>query len=170
MNFIHPELAARLASWHETMAATAIVALGAWLIGLGGYFLVPLGGAVCALGVIWAAIALRRRRFRRAVTAPGVVEVDEGQVGYLGPTFGGFVSLRELTEIRVIDIHGQRLWRLKQGDGQVLLIPLAAAGAELLHDAFSTLPGIDMAVLSRALDAQGGTDILWRHPAWAALT
>ena len=65
---------------------------------------------------------------RRPWTRPGVVEVDEGQVGYLGPTFGGYVALPDLVELRLIAIRGQRLWRLKQADGQALLIPVAAAG------------------------------------------
>jgi len=170
MSFIRPEVSRQLAPWREAIAASAAVALGLWLIWLGGYLLAPIGALVLAFGVIWAGIALRRLRFRRAIAAPGVVEVDGGQVGYLGPTFGGYVSLRELTEIRLIDIHGKRHWRLKQTDGQVLLIPVAAAGAELLHDAFATLPGVDMAVLSRALDAQASTEVLWRRPAHAALT
>lgn len=170
MTFVRPEIKARIAPWRETIAAGTVVAIGLWLIFLGGYLLAPLGAIVGAFGLIWIAIALRRRRFGRAVGAPGVVEVDEGQVGYLGPTFGGYVSLRELAEIRVIDIHDKRHWRLKQADGQVLLIPVAAARAELLHDAFATLPGIEMAVLSRALDAQESTDILWRRPAHATLT
>jgi hypothetical protein len=170
MSFVRPEVRASFASWREVLAAAAVAAMGLWLIWLGGYLLVPLGVIFGTFGLIWAAIALRRRRFARTVEAPGVVEVDEGQVGYLGPTFGGYVSLRELTEIRLIDIHGKRHWRLRQADGQVLLIPVAAAGAELLHDAFATLPGIEMTVLSRALDARQGTDILWRRTKHASLT
>ena len=80
------------------------------------------------------------------------------------------VPLRELAEIRMIDVQGRGHWRLRQADGQILLIPVSAAGADLLYDAFAALPGIDMGVLSRAVDARAGTQVLWRRPAHAALT
>jgi hypothetical protein len=102
----------------------------------------------------WTVIALRRLRFLRPVTAPGLVEVDEGQVGYFGPTFGGMIALSDLSELRLCEWHGARQWRLATGDGQVLLIPTEAQGAERLHDAFATLPGIDMAALARSLTAR----------------
>ncbi len=66
----------------------------------------PLGAVLGATGLAWLVVALRRRRFARAIEAPGVVEVDEGQIGYLGPTFGGYIALRELAEIRMIDVQG----------------------------------------------------------------
>jgi hypothetical protein len=81
-----------------------------------------------------------------------VVEVDEGQVGYLGPSFGGYVALPDLVEVRLVTLHGRRLWRLKQADGQTLLIPVDAAGANGLFDAFCSLPGMDMASLLAALE------------------
>jgi hypothetical protein len=93
------------------------------------------------------------------------VEVDEGQVGYLGPSFGGFVALPDLVEVRLVTMYGRRLWRLKQADGQALLIPVDAAGAERLFDAFGSLPGMDMAALLAALEApvaqgRGGMPVL----------
>ena len=112
----------------------------------------PLGATIVVLAFWWLILALRRIRFDRPGHAPGVVEVDEGQVGYLGPTFGGYVSLRELTEVQLMTLRGERHWRLKQADGQALLIPHGAAGAEALFDAFATLPGADMAVFTAALD------------------
>jgi len=109
------------------------------------------------------------------VAAPGVVEVDEGQIAYLGPAFGGFVALPDLVEIRLVTMRGRRLWRLRQTDGQVLLIPVDATGAERLFDAFASLPGMDMAALVAALSpgtaaAPGGLiagpdmRVLWRRP------
>ena len=87
------------------------------------------------------------------MSAPGVVEVDEAQVAYLGPATGGFVSLPELAEIRLIAVQGQRHWRLKQTDGQALIIPVDAAGAGALYDAFAALPGIDMGRFLAAMEA-----------------
>lgn len=170
MAFLRPGAADFLARWREVGAALALATLGLWLMALGGYLLTPLGGLVIALALGWGLLAVRRARFQRPAAAPGVVEVDEGQVGYLGPTFGGYVSLRELTEIRMIRLYGERHWRLKQADGQVLLVPVAASGAGALFDAFAALPGMDTAALASVPDATSDTLMVWRHPARAALT
>ncbi|MCB2111034.1 MAG: hypothetical protein H6895_13765 [Defluviimonas sp.] len=163
MSFVRPELAARLGRWRELAAAAVVALAGFGLLRLGGYVFVPLGLAVLALAAGWATIAVRRLRFLRAVAAPGVVEVDEGQVGYFGPAFGGFVALADLAELRLTDLHGARQWRLRTQGGEVLLIPVDAAGADKLYDAFSALPGIDMARLADALDAGMATLPLWRR-------
>lgn len=144
--------------WREALVGAALVALGLWFIGLGGYLLVPLGGLIMAGGMAFGVLAWRRMRFASAGDAPGVVQLDEGQVGYMGPTVGGFVSLQDLVELRLISMRGRRLWRLKQADGQTILIPLEAAGAEALFDAFSSLPGLSSAVLVAALEPPDGAD------------
>ncbi len=82
---IRTEALTTLKRWRELAGAAGVGALGAWLIWLGGWLLTPVGVAFVALAAGWGVIALRRIRFTRAVSAPGVVEVDEGQVGYLGP-------------------------------------------------------------------------------------
>lgn len=163
MSFLRPEIAAGLARWREVIAAVAALAAGAWLAWLGGWLLVPLGGMVIVLALAWGTIALRRLRFLRGVAAPGMVEVDEGQIGYFGPSFGGFIALAELSELRLTVRHGARHWRLKTSAGEVLLVPVDAAGAEKLHDAFAALPGIDMARLAAALDRGAETVPLWRR-------
>ena len=170
MSLIRPAARAALHRWREVIAAAGFAAFGLWLIGLGGLFLVPLGICVVATGAVLGVLGLRRVRFAQAVDAPGVVEVDEGQVGYLGPTFGGYVALRELVEVRLIELQGRRLWRLKQADGQALLIPVAAAGAERLFDAFSALPGMDTQMLVLAAKAMPDDPVIWRRTARLALT
>ncbi len=137
----------------EVIAAGLAATFGLWLVWLGGYVLFPLGFAILAVAAAWGVTALRRVRFAQEVAAPGMVEVDEGQVGYLGPTFGGYVALPDLVELRLVTMHGRRLWRLKQADAQTLLIPVDAAGAERLFDAFASLPGMDIAALVDAADA-----------------
>ncbi|WP_413870143.1 hypothetical protein [Albidovulum sp.] len=162
---IRTEVRAMLRRWREVIAAGFAGAAGLWIASLGGYVLVPFGLAVAALAAGWAMIALRRVRFLREVGAPGMVEVDEGQVGYFGPSFGGFVALADLAELRLAEFYGARAWRLKTQDGQVLLIPVDAAGAERLYDAFAALPGIDMAGVTAALDHGQPTLPLWRRAA-----
>jgi hypothetical protein len=77
----------------------------------------------------------------------------------MGPTLGGFVSVPELVELRLVALRGRRLWRLKQADGQALLVPVDAAGAEALFDVFAALPGMDMPALLAVLSPDAGADI-----------
>jgi hypothetical protein len=170
MSFLRPEALADLHRWREVAAAVALGVAGVWFLSRGGYFFAPLAVLTLVLAAGWGLIGLRRIRFQRPIAAPGVVEVDEGQVGYLGPSFGGYVALRELVELRMIRVQGQPHWRLKQSDGQVLIIPAAAAGAEQLFDAFSALPGVDMSAISAALDAPGDTHLVWRRLKQVVLT
>lgn len=173
---IRPEVQAKLGRWREVIYAALMITAGLWIAHLGGLILIPGGLALAALGLGWAVTALRRLRFSREVGAPGIVEVDEGQVGYLAPSAGGFVALADLVELRLLGLRGRWLWRLKQADGQALLIPVDAAGAERLYDAFASLPGIDMGAAAAALDAAPGGDgtaltlaqesrLIWRRPA-----
>lgn len=148
---MRPEVTAFAFRAREVIAAVFTIAFGLWLILLGGYLLAPIGIVIGAISLGWLRLALRRMRFVQRVNAPGVVEIDEGQVGYLGPQVGGFASLEELLEIRLMTLQGRRMWRLKQRDGQVILIPVDAAGADQLFDAFSSLPGMDSAALVAAL-------------------
>ncbi len=163
MALIRDEAMAGLRRWSEVGAAGVAGFVGVWLMLLGGYVLFPIGIVVLGLGAIWAVQAVRRLRFHRQVDAPGVVEVDEGQVGYLGPTFGGFVALPDLVELRVMVVHGHRLWRLKQSDGQAVLIPMAAEGSDKLFDAFAALPGLDTQVLVAASADDGREGVVWRR-------
>ncbi len=151
MPLIRPAARAGLYRWREVAFGAGIAAIGLWLFVLGGFVLGPLGVGVIALGAGLALTGWRRLRFSQEVAAPGVVEVIEGEVRFFGPTFGGAVSLADLREIRLMTMHGRRLWRLKQTDGQTLLIPIDAAGAEGLYDAFATLPGMDMPALLATL-------------------
>ena len=165
MPLIRDDLRIRLGDAREVMGAAALALAGIWLIWLGGYVLVPVGAGLMALAAVWARMAWRRMRFDPAITAPGVVEVIEGQVGYLGPETGGYVALPDLVEVRLLTIRGQRLWRLKQADGQALLVPVQAAGGAALFDALCTLPGMDASALSAGLSpGTAGLVVVWRAP------
>ncbi len=174
MQLIRPEITDLIWRAREVIWAGLVVALGLWLLILGGYLLVPLGLIVGGVGLVLAVTAFRRMRFEQDVAAPGIVELDEAQVGYLGPELGGFLSLHELVELRILSLRGRRLWRLKQADGQALLIPVDAKGAERLYDAFAGLPGMDTAALvaalapstlpsAAALTLAAETRVIWRR-------
>lgn len=163
MSLLRPAVRADLHRWREVIAASVVAVAGLWLIGLGGWLLVPLGALVVAVALGWGLTALRRMRFARAVSAPGIVEVDEGQIGYYGPTFGGVLALDDVAEIRLTAFHGACQWRLRTLDNQVLLIPVAASGAERLFDAFAALPGADTALIAAALERGVTTLPLWQR-------
>jgi hypothetical protein len=145
----------RLRPWREVMVAVAVAAAGMWLATRGGPVLLIVGTVVVAGGGVWAVTAHRRMQFHQEVDSPGVVEVVEGQIGYLGPQVGGFVALDDLVDLRLVHLRGRRLWRLRQSDGQAILIPVDAAGADALFDAFVSLPGMDSAALVAALHPVG---------------
>ncbi|MFA9229359.1 MAG: hypothetical protein ACEQSU_01250 [Microgenomates group bacterium] len=154
---IRPQFLALLGRYREFLAALTVLGLGVWLIVLGGYLLTPLGTLIGALGVAWGVQSIRRLQFSQTIDSPGVVEVDEAQIGYLGPNMGGYVSLSDLIEIRLLSLRGRRVWRLKQSDGQALLIPVDATGAENLFDAFASLPGMNTNTLVAALEPTPAT-------------
>lgn len=155
MALIRPEALAALRRWREVILGAGVACLGLWVATRGGPILAVLGLVGMALGAGLALSGWRRMRFAQGVAAPGMVEVIEGEVRFFGPSLGGAISLADLTELRLVTLRGRRLWRLKQADGQALLIPVDAAGAEALYDGFTTLPGLDMAALLAALSPVG---------------
>ncbi len=174
MPLIRPEISNLIWRAREVIWAMLVVGAGLWMMSTGGYILFPLGFAIGGIGLVLAVTAIRRMRFDQAVGAPGLVELDEAQIGYLGPGAGGFISLPELVELRLLSLRGRRVWRLKQADGQALLIPVDAKGADRLFDAFAGLPGMDTGALVGALgqpDHMGEnaimlaaeTKVIWRR-------
>lgn len=167
---IRAEAWATLGRLREFFLAAGIALFGLWLCRLGGLLFLPLGLAALGLAAGLTLIALRRLRFAQGVAGPGIVELDEAQVGWLGPEGGGYLSLRELAELRILSRGHRRFWRLKQGDGQALLIPVDAQGADRLFDVFTALPGMDSEALVAALDTtpEAAVDalgpVIWRHP------
>lgn len=152
------------------MAALVATGLGLWVFSRGGWVFWPLGALIAGASALWALDAWRRLRFRSRATAPGVVELDEGAIRYLSPDrlLGGEIALRDLSEIRLLRLNGRAHWRLKSLDGQALLVPVDARGADGLASAFAALPGVDMGRISAALKADGPTmQTLWtrnNHP------
>lgn len=164
MPLIRPEVADRLTRWREALAAVAVGAFGLWVATRGGWFLAGVGGLVLLLAasLFWSAV--QRLRLQPADAGPGIVEIDEGQIAWYGPGIGGFVSVRELTELGLVTVQGLRVWRLRQADGQLLLIPTGAQGVEGLIDALTALPGLEIQRLVAALEAGVDAPFLWRRP------
>ena len=166
MPLIRPELAAALHRWREVLVSGGIALAGLWVARFGGWFFVPLGALIALTGAGLAVIGWRRLRFAQAVTDPGIVEVLEGQLAYMGPFQGGFVGLNDLAELALIRSGPARFWRLTPLTGPPLMVPVAALGSDGLFDAFARLPGLDSQALVDVLaDGASGDRVLWRRAA-----
>ncbi|NHF73938.1 hypothetical protein [Paracoccus xiamenensis] len=167
MGVIRPELAAWLAPRRELMAAATCMALAGWVATWGGWFFAGLGFLGFAICAAWMLGSWRRLAFHRDIAAPGVLDIDEGEIRYYAArALGGSVALRDLAEIRLIRLDGHDNWRLKTRDGQALLIPVEARGADQLADAFTALPGVDMGRITSALAKRDGPSlrVVWTAP------
>lgn len=160
---IRTDALTRLTHWREVIAAAGAALVSMWLFSLGGWLFLPIGGLLGLASLVWLVAAWQRQRFRRPVAAPGVIEVDEGVIRYFGARImGGQIALRDLSEICLLNISNRAYWRLKSGSGEALLVPLDAAGAEALADAFTSLPGLDMGRVSAAVARTGpAVQTLW---------
>ncbi|MCK0169142.1 hypothetical protein MWU52_16425 [Jannaschia sp. S6380] len=169
---IRPEVIAALTRWREALIGASAVAGGGWLW-LASYGLPALLGAVAAgVGSVLLLSGIRLARFRHDIDSPGVVELDEGRITYLGPVIGGSADLDDIAQVAFRrTATGEAFWRLEHVGGRPLLIPEGAAGAERLLDGLAPLPGLDTGAMVRA--AQGrtpGTVIVWQRAGHRALT
>lgn len=169
--FLRPEVAVLLKRWREVLGVIAVLALGLWIAASPGPVVRGFGYVLAALAGLALIPAIRRARFAGGGTGPGVVQVVEGRVLYMGPVTGGAMSIAELTSLALHrNQAGEAVWVLRDAGG-MLAIPVDAAGADTLFDAFTTLPGLGG---QRLLAARHGTrigeQILWRDATPLALT
>jgi len=142
MGFIRKDAADTLWQWREIMLAGALALLGLWW-GVTGRGLLQWFGVALGIGgavLIWA--GFQRLRFAPQGDGPGVVQIDEKRLAYFGPLTGGVIDLDDLTRVE-LDPNGQPAhWLLSGVGGQMVAVPVNAAGAEALFDVFAALPGI----------------------------
>jgi hypothetical protein len=169
--FLRPEVAAALHRWREVIAALAAIALGLWIAASPGPVVQGAGYVLAALAALALIPAIRRARFATGGQGPGVVQVVEGRILYMGPVTGGAVSVREMTSLSLRRDHeGGTAWVLTE-PGQLLVIPVDAAGADALFDAFTALPGLGVQrLLAARQSVREGTETLWRRRDVPALT
>ena len=163
--FFRPEAKAALWRWREVLSAAALVLVGAWwIIGPGGLLALP-GWAVVVGGFALALVGVQRMRFRGAGDGAGAVQVVEGQVGYFGPETGGVVALVMLERLILSATQEPAHWRLEAAEQEPVLIPVNAAGAEALFDAFATLDGLRTERMLAALNAKRRHEVvIWERP------
>lgn len=166
--FIRPEIARLVRVF---LPSAVVLAAGVWLLRLGGYVLGPLGAVLAVTSALLAVIEWRRFRLGdEGDPDPGIIELSEGVLRYWAPDgMGGEVALRDLVEIRLVMVNRRANWRLRAITNEALLLPVNARGADVLADAFATLPAMDLGVLVQARRLAGRGDAplqgpLWRHP------
>ncbi|MEM8537965.1 MAG: hypothetical protein AAGF56_08895 [Pseudomonadota bacterium] len=164
-DFIRPEVRAFTTRWQEVIAAGAVLVIGIWWAMTGTGINRWLGVIICLVGIGWGVAAVQRARFAQDGEGPGVVQVRERRLAYFGPLGGGVMDVANLTELAFEpDSHPGPSWTLKDDGGQQLAIPVNAAGAEALFDAFAALPGMDtqklLTVLTRTPAARV---VLWQR-------
>lgn len=176
MSFLRPEATRAIARWAETAIYAALTLGGLWAIffavSLAGPWRWGLAGVVGLTGIwlTWSAglSALGRGEGR----APGIVSIDEREVAYFGPHQGGVVSLDDIKRIEIWTAD-EKYWRheaewvLRSDAGEpALIIPISAAGAGGLIDAFAALPGFAPTRALGALGAAPGATItIWSRDA-----
>lgn len=159
---IRPEARAALRRWREVLAGGMLAAPGLWLWASSYGIPALLGLAMMAGGGFLALTGIRLARMRDG-GGPGVVEVVEGRIGYLGPEGGGWVALDLLERVEKRD----RAWHLTTPD-DTIVIPIGARGAEALPDALGPLPGFDGGRMARAARGHGDATV-WMRRAGVAL-
>lgn len=164
-DFLRPEARAALLRWREALAGAALLGLGLWIALASHGLLSWLGWAGAGLGAALVYTGVQHGRFRAEGQGPGVVSVTERRVTYYGPLTGGTA---ELDRVRRLDLVPGRPvhWLLSDEAGTDLAIPVNAAGAEGLLDAFAALPGLRTGALLRALETEPpGPVTVWRRAA-----
>ena len=154
-----PEAIARLARWKEPILIGLVlvfalrqfwqaVTLGSWISGFIGLVLIAIIGSLLYVSYL-------RARLRRDVTAPGIVEINEQNISYFGPTTGGEVELSNITRIQISTLPstmGDRNWIIWHSGGS-LVIPVAAQGADQLLEVLTALPGFRYDTTLKAIEA-----------------
>lgn len=162
-SFFRPEAKAALMRWREVIVAGVIIALGLWIAAKpAGMIVTGFGYVLIGLGAVALVPSIRRARFFTGGEGPGVVQIDEGRILFMGPQTGGAMALDDLSVLSVRrDRTGESAWVLADAT-QLLVIPVDAAGADALFDAFSTLPGVQIDRLIAAVQSRThGSQRLW---------
>lgn len=104
-----------------------------------------IGFIILIIAAILLRIIIQRVRFYRSLKAPGMVDVTERQISYLGPMYGKTISLDNLNKIELRESEAySAIWVLHNNEGDPMLVPISAKGSERLFDVFSGLPNVKM--------------------------
>jgi hypothetical protein len=173
MSFVRPEVLERLRPWRESILIAGAGLLGLWIFWHGrsrADGITQLAGlAVLIPSIVLLLPALRVARLRHSRLDPGLVEIAERQITYMGPQFGGVVSVDALMAVDIVVSTNAAqppdvFWTLCHSDGPDLSVPFMAQGAERLPDAFAALPGFRLQDVVQAMHARkSGTYPVWKR-------
>ncbi len=157
MSFVRPPVMTHLVKWREAYVVGFLLLFGLWLFLYGATTLnlvaQGLGLVISLVGIIFLYITLQRIRFKRAETAPGMVEVTEREISYFGPLHGKTISLESLRKIELRESEAYAaIWVLHYAAGDPMIVPISAKGSDRLFDAFTGLSGVKMDVLVKAIN------------------
>ena len=169
MSFIRPEAAQALLRWREVLVGLCVMAGGYWwfFASFGIWRWMALAVVLAGAAIAWEGV--RRARFAPGTGGAGVVEVDERQITYFGPTEGGAVSIDALTRVTIVTndkgpMVDDVFWVFEDEDGQILSVPTTAEGAEALFDAISVLPGVAYDTLLTAMTSMDNARfVVWER-------
>jgi hypothetical protein len=163
--FLRPEAVAALNRWRGVLLSAAALALGLLIAWRSFGLTVWLGAAIALTGAVSLIAAAQRMRFAAGSGGPGVVEIDEGAIGYFGPLSGGVVARSEITAV-ALDRNGKPAhWAISQTGQDDVMIPLTARGADALFDVFAALPGMRTErMLAEMRRSAPGRVVLWQKP------
>ncbi len=165
MSFMRPEATATLARWQGVLISLAVLASGLLIIWRSFGITFWLGVIIALAGAISLVAALQRLRFAAGAGGPGVVDIDEGAIGYFGPLGGGVIARSEMTALALDRTGKPAHWALSQPDQPDVMIPLTASGADALFDVFAALPGMRTErMLTEMHRTAPGRIVLWQKP------
>ncbi len=154
-----PEAIARLARWKEPILIALVLIFAirqfwraviyqSWISGVVGLILIAVVASLLYVSYL-------RARLKRDVNGPGIVEIDEQNITYFGPTSGGEVSLDSIRRLQLSTLPstlGDRNWIIWHHGGS-LVIPVASSGADRLLEVFTALPGFRYEPAIRAIES-----------------
>lgn len=165
MSFMRPEAVAALTRWQGVLISLAVLAFGLLILWRSFGITFWLGVLIALAGAISLVAALQRLRFAAGAGGPGVVDIDEGAIGYFGPLGGGVIARSEMTALALDRTGKPAHWALSQPDQPDVMIPLTASGADALFDVFAALPGIRTErMLAEMHRTAPGRIVLWQKP------
>ncbi|MCQ0091888.1 hypothetical protein [Roseovarius sp. M141] len=165
MSFMRSEAAAALTRWQGALISLAVLALGLLIAWRSFGITFWLGVFITLAGAISLVAALQRMRFAAGAGGPGVVDIDEGAIGYFGPLGGGVIARSEMTSLALDRTGKPAHWALSQPGQPDVMIPLTASGADALFDVFAALPGMRTEqMLAEMRRTAPGRILLWQKP------
>ncbi|MGR3344457.1 MAG: hypothetical protein ACU0DI_14755, partial [Paracoccaceae bacterium] len=101
MSFVRQELRYAIWRYRDALIGIAVSLLGVyWAINAFGFISI-LGMSVAVVGALLALAGIQRGRFRSRLGGAGVVQVDEGEVTYFGPFYGGSVVIENIVKVEL---------------------------------------------------------------------